>query len=204
MPAHADGQVWALASITRTVAVDWRLSAEFAPRWERDVSDYSRNVLRAQIMRGLGRGVAVGGGYEFTDARSPVVKQEQRLYEQVQVQQQVGRWTLSHRGRVEQRWLRLAPSVVVRTRYLFRAAHPIANSRRWSWQVFDEVLYTLRGTGMGPVQGVDRHRVGGGISRALSDHITVESGYAWQVINRPRPLANQHDHFAVFTLLARY
>ena len=75
---------------------------------------------------------------------------------------------------------------------------------RWSWLVLDEVLYTLRGTRLGPEQGFDRHRLGGGLSHALSTHVTVEGGYTWQVINRPSPLSNQHDHFAVFTLLARY
>ena len=59
----------------------------------------------------------------------PIVRREHRIWEQVQVQQRVGGWTLSHRGRLEQRWLHLAPSVVVRTRYQFRAAHPIAQSR---------------------------------------------------------------------------
>ena len=202
--ARADGQLWLLASVTRTLTPDWRVSVDFAPRWERDISDYSRNVLRVQIGRALGAKVVVGGGYEYTDSRSVVTRDEHRLWEQVQVQQRVGSWSLSHRGRLEQRWLRLAPSVVVRTRYQFRAAHPIARSPRWSWQVLDEVLYTLRGTDLGPVQGFDRHRLGGGISRALSSHLTLEGGYTWQFINRPRPLANQHDHFAVFTFLARY
>ena len=66
LPARADGQIWVLASVTKTLAVDWRLNVDFAPRWERDASDYSRNVLRAEIARALGKQVAVGFGYEFT------------------------------------------------------------------------------------------------------------------------------------------
>ncbi len=204
VPAWADGQVWLLASVTKTLAVDWRLNVDFAPRWERDASDYSRSVLRVQIARVLGKQVTVGFGYEFTEPASAIVRRENRIWEQVQAQQRVGAWTLSHRGRLEQRWLHLAPSLVVRTRYQFRAAHPIAQSRVWSWLVLDEVLYTLRGTALGPAQGLDRHRLGGGISRVLSDHLTVEGGYTWQFLNRPRPLSNQHDHFAVLALLARY
>jgi hypothetical protein len=204
MPVWADGQVWLLASVTKTLAVDWRLNVDFAPRWERDASDYSRSVLRVQIARVLGKQVTVGVGYEFTEPASPIVRRENRFWEQVQVQQRVGAWTLSHRGRLEQRWLHLAPSLVVRTRYQFRAAHPIAQSRTWSWLVVDEVLYTLRGTALGPAQGLDRHRLGGGISRVLSEHVTLEGGYTWQFINRPRPLSNQHDHFAIFAFLARY
>ncbi len=203
-PALADGQVWLLASVTRTLAVDWRLNLDFAPRFERDASDYSRSVLRAQVARVLGKHVTVGVGYEFTEPASVIVRREHRLIEQVQVQQRVGGWTLSHRGRLEQRWLHLAPSVAVRTRYQLRVSRPIRQSGRWSWLVLDEVLYTLRGTALGSKQGLDRHRLGGGISHVLSTHVTVEGGYTWQVINHPSPLSNQHDHLAVFALFARY
>ena len=123
--AHADGQLWVLASVTKTLPPDWRLSVDFAPRWEQDVSDYSRNVMRAQMARRAGRKVASAVGYEFTDSQSSDRHgDEHRIWQQVQVQQRVGSWTLSHRGRLEQRWLRLAPSVVVRTRYQFRARTP--------------------------------------------------------------------------------
>jgi len=202
--AHADGQVWVLASLTKAFAVDWRVNVDYAPRWERDASDYSRTVLRTQIARVLGKRVALGGGYEFTEPASFVVRREQRIWQQVQLQQRVGAWTLSHRGRVEERWLRLAPSTVVRTRYQFRAAHPIAQSHRWSWLMLDEVFYTLRGTDRGPVQGFDRNRLGGGVSHVLSEHVTVEAGYTWQFINDPRLLPGRHDHLALLNLLARY
>ena len=202
--AHADGQLWLLASVTRSLTPDWRVSVDFAPRWERDISDYSRNVLRLQVARALGAKVAVVGGYEYTDSRSVVTRDEHRVWEQVQVQQRVGSWTLSHRGRLEQRWLHLAPSVVVRTRYQFRASHPIAGSRRWSWQVLDEVLYTVRGTRFGPEQGFDRHRLGGGVAHALIDASHRRRRVHVAVHQPPHPLTNQHDHFAVFTFLARY
>jgi len=203
-PAHADGQIWVLASLTKAFAVDWRLSVDFAPRWERDASDYSRTVLRVQIARVLGKRVMLAAGYEHTEPESIIVRREDRLWQQVQVQQRPGAWSVSHRARFEERWLRLAPSTVVRLRYQLRAAHPIANSQVWSWQVFDEVFFTLRGTRLGPSQGFDRQRLGGGVSRALSSHVTAEVGYAWQLINRPRPLSNQNDHYAILNLLARY
>ena len=202
--ARADGQIWVLASLTKTFAIDWRVNVDYAPRWERDASDYSRTVLRTQIARALGKQVALGIGYEFTEPASFVVRREHRIWQQIQVQQHVGAWTLSHRGRVEERWLRLAPSTVVRTRYQFRAMHPIAQSRRWSWLMLDEVFYTMRGTRLGPLQGFDRNRLGGGLSHALSEHVTVEAGYTWQFVNATRPLPDHHDHLALVNLLARY
>jgi len=203
-PASADGQLWLLASITKTVADVWRLNAEVAPRYEQDVSDYSRTVMRVQVSRLLGKRVWLGAGYEHHSPDAPYVRVENRIWQQVQIQHPAGGWTLSHRARIEERWLEFAQSMSMRARYQFRASHPFARGSRWSWLVLDELLVTTRGARLGPPQGFDRHRVGGGLSRALSAHVSVEGGYTWQYLNRPAPIPNQHDHFAVLSLLARY
>jgi len=204
LQARADGQFWLLASITKTVNEVWRLNAEIAPRWEQDMSDYSRTVLRTQMARRIGSRVWLGLGYEHHSPDAIYVRRENRLWQQVQVQHPVGGWTLSHRARIEERWLEFAESMSMRARYQFRASHPVTDGSRWSWLVLDEVLVTVRGARLGPEQGFDRHRVGAGLGRALSDHVSVEGGYTWQYINRPEPFRNQNDHFAVLSLLARY
>ena len=203
-PARADTQLWVLASVTRSLSDQWRVNAEVAPRWERDASDYSRTVMRTQLARVFGGNVALGVGYEFQNPAAPYVRREHRIWQQVQAQQAAGRWTLSHRARLEQRWLREIDPLVLRARYQFRAAHPIGQSRAWSWLLLDEVLYTLRGDDRTYTQGLDRHRLGTGLGRVVSAHLSVESGYTWQVINRRGPIPVQHDHIIVFNVLTRY
>lgn len=200
-PARADGQLWALLSVTRSFATDWRLSVEASPRWESDMSDYSRTALRAQLARMASKSVALGVGFEFQEPAAAFTRRERRIWQQVQVQHRLGAWALSHRARVEERWLQYAESTVVRTRYLVRASHAFAEGSRWSWQVFDEVLYTLRGSRRGAAQGLDRQRLGAGLSRAMSPHVTVEGGYMWQYVNRPGSLPGQHDH-AILTAVS--
>jgi hypothetical protein len=203
-PARADVQLWVLASMTKAIAEDWRLNVDIAPRWERDGSDYSRTVMRTQLARFLRRNVALGVGYEFQNPASFYVRREHRIWQQVQIQQAAGRWSLSHRARLEQRWLRGIDPLVLRTRYQFRAARPVGTSRHWSWLLLEEVLYTVRGDDLFYPQGLDRHRLGTGVGRALSPHLTAEWGYTWQVINRPGRIPAQHDHMLVVNLLARY
>lgn len=204
VPARADVQLWVLASMTKSIAEDWRLNVDVAPRWERDASDYSRTVMRAQLARLIRRNVAFGVGYEFQNPASFYVRRENRLWQQVAVQHGVGGWMLSHRARVEQRWLRNIDPLVVRARYGIRAGRYIDRSRRWQWFALDEVLYTVRGDDLLYPQGLDRHRLGAGIGRTLSPHLTVEAGYTWQAINRPLGFPLQHDHLLIFNLLARY
>lgn len=203
-PTKADTQLWVMASMTRSLSEQWRVNAEVAPRWERDVSDYSRTVMRAQLARVFGRSVALGVGYEFQNPSAPYVRREHRIWQQVQLQHTGRRWTLSHRARFEQRWLREVDPLVLRARYQFRAAHPIGGSPAWSWLLLDEVLYTVRGDDRFYLRGLDRHRLGSGVGRVLSPHLTFEGGYTWQVINRPGSFPAQHDHMLVLNVLARY
>ena len=203
-PALADTQLWVMASVTRALTDQWRVNVDVAPRWERDASDYSRTVMRTQLARVLGGNVALGVGYEFQNPASFYVRREHRLWQQVQAQQAAGRWSLSHRARFEQRWLRDIDPLVLRARYQFRAALPIGASRAWSWLLLDEVLYIVRGDDRAYPQGLDRHRLGWGLGRVLSPHLTVEGGYTWQVINRPGGIPVQHDHMIVLNVLARY
>jgi hypothetical protein len=201
---RADTQLWVMASMTRSLTDQWRVNAEVAPRWERDASDYSRTVMRAQLARVFGSDLALGVGYEFQHPSAPYVRREHRIWQQVQLQHTGRRWTLSHRARFEQRWLRHIDPLVLRARYQFRAAHLIGGSRAWSVLLLDELLYTARGDDLFYPRGLDRHRLGAGIGRALSPHLTVESGYTWQVINRPGRIPVQHDHMIVLNVLARY
>jgi hypothetical protein len=202
--AWADAQLWVLASMTKSIAEDWRLNVDVAPRWERDASDYSRTVMRVQLARLVRKNVALSGGYEFQNPASFYVRREHRIWQQVAVQYVAGGWMLSHRARVEERWLRNIEPLVVRARYQFRAGRPLGSTGDWSWFVLDETLVTLRGDDLFYPQGLDRHRLGAGIGRALSPHLTVETGYTWQAINRPGRVPVQNDHLFLLNVLARY
>jgi hypothetical protein len=168
------------------------------------MSDYSRTALRTQLARAVSKSTALGVGFEFQEPAAAYNRRERRIWQQVQVQHDVRGWSLSHRARLEERWLQHAESVVVRTRYQLRASHPVARSSPWSWQVFQEFLYTLRGSPRGAAQGVDRQRLGGGLSRAVSSRLTLEGGYMWQYINRPGSQPGQVDHAIVTGVLYRF
>jgi hypothetical protein len=203
-PARADAQLWVLASMTKSLSDDWRINVDVAPRWERDASDYSRTVWRTQLARLVRRNVAVAAGYEFQNPASFYVRQEHRIWQQVQVQHLAAGWTLSHRARVEERWLRNIDPLVVRARYALRAGRPFGGRGRWQWFALDEAMYTLRGDDVFYPQGFDRNRLGAGIGRALSPNLTVEAGVTWQAINRSGRIPTQHDGLIALNVLARY
>jgi hypothetical protein len=204
VPARADAQLWVLASMTKAIAEEWRINVDVAPRWERDVSDHSRTVLRSQLARFVRSNIAVGVGYEFQNPASFYVRREHRVWQQVAIQHTAAGWQLSHRARIEQRWLRDVDPLVVRTRYAVRAARYVDASRRWQWFVLDEAMYTVRGDDVVYPQGFDRNRLGAGVGRAVSPHLTLETGYTWQAINRQGRIPTQHDSMIVLNVLARY
>lgn len=193
-----------LATVTRALPANWRLTVDVAPRWESGASDYSKTALRAQVARLLADRVTVGAGYEFQEPAARFNRREHRLWQQVQVAQQLGALGLSHRARFEQRWLDNAATTVLRARYQLRASRRLAPDSPWSWLAFEESLVTVRGSRRGPRQGLDRQRFGGGLARAITPRLTVEGGYMWQFVNLPAPLADQVDHVAQTALLYRF
>ena len=155
----------------------WRLNAEVAPRYEQDVSDYSRTVVRAQVSRLLGKRVWLGAGYEHHSPDAPVrAPREPHLA--------AGADSASC-GRLDALIARAWRSAGWSSRSRCRCGRgtssaPVTRSRRESLVMAG----ARRAAGhhprraSGPPQGFDRHRVGGGLGRALSAHVSIEGGYA--------------------------
>ena len=114
-----------------------------------------------------------------------------------------GPWTLSQRARLEERWLDQAPSLVLRARYQLRATRPIRGGP-WGVIGMGELFLTVRGTRLGPDQGVDRGRLGAGMSRRLAPQVAVEAGYVWEYINRPTPEPNAINGALAMNVAVRF
>jgi Protein of unknown function (DUF2490) len=198
--ARAEGRLWVTASMTASLAKAWRLNAEVSPRWERDVSEYTRTVLRAQVGRVLPRTLVVWGGFEYNDPVGPLARREDRLWQSLTWTSHVGSWALGQRARLEERFLDRAPSMALRTRYQLRATHAIGANGPWSVIAAGELFVTLRGTRLGPSQGLDRGRLTAGLSRRLTPELSVDVEYFREYIDRPHPVPDQINN----TLAARF
>jgi hypothetical protein len=205
MPARlmAEGQIRATASLAASLASRWHVTVEVQPRWERDVSEYTQTVVRAEAGYQMPRAIFLWGGVEHHEPSSPTALREDRLWQAVTWTSHAGHWTFGHRARLEERWLALVPSVVLRGRYQLRTARPLGPHSPWGVIGVAELYVTLRGARPGPVQGIDRGRLAAGLSRRVSPRLTVETGYACEYINRPAPVPNHVNNILVANLAVR-
>lgn len=117
---------------------------------------------------------------EFPEAPS----REHRSYQEVQLADTLSRLALSHRLRLEQRWVRAegesGPTFSQRARYQFRVQLPLqgrrVDAREWYLAAYDEVFI---GFGRHIAQPFDQNRLYVALGRQFSQAGSAELGYMY-------------------------
>ena len=211
---HQNAQ-WLGAFVDQPLRARWSLW--FDGQWRRlDLGQQPQQLLiRPGVQFTLANGVRLGAGYGFVATAPhgalPIANptREHRSWQQLSLTQKAGALTISHRYRLEQRWLTAvlpdtprgepasAPTTYAnRTRYLGRVQGPLVGLqlRRRPLQAFvwDEVLMPIGGGGA-RLQ-VTQNRAAIGIGLPLDARQRVEIGYMnlWNAFAARR--ANEVNH----------
>lgn len=206
LPARAvagDVQFWPTFTVYTPTVDGWRASGELHARWTDDLSDFNRTVYRANGGRLFTPGLELFAGYERTQSDSPRVRDEHRVWEQVEYTARPGRWSLANRARLEQRFVDGAGATASRLRYRFRVQHPIGRTR-WLFGASEEFWLHLNTVTRVARRGVDQNRVALTATRALSAHLAFEPGYLYIYANAPPPVRNPSAHVITLQVTARF
>ncbi|MEZ4857964.1 MAG: DUF2490 domain-containing protein [Flavobacteriaceae bacterium] len=119
----------------------------------------------------------IGYGYIPTDVTFEKINGEEnsiehRIYEELSINNALGKFELNHRYRLEQRFLDSpggAKETQHRVRYLFRITYPI--NENWFLTAYDEVFLNLQE----PIFG--QNRLYGAIGYKFSKNISTQVGY---------------------------
>jgi hypothetical protein len=202
-----DVQVWTSVVTSGAVHEAWRVHSELHARWVDDARHYQRTVLRLMGGRTLNPHVTAWFGFEQTWPFADRTAEETRIWQQVIYVQPAGRWSLSHRGRLEERFVEGADGMVPRLRYSLRATRLLSSEGRWGLIAGGEVFFQLRDgrlNGQLYPAGFDRNRVLAGVSRRLSPNVTVEPTYTLQFINSPDGVPNRREHLLQVQVVHRF
>lgn len=220
----------------RAPVVAWLISDASAPLGRRTtlVADVQRRfalsgehpevlLARAGLLRALGRGLTVGGGYAYmhTGAIGPDgAFPEHRLWEDVRLAHRVGTFGVSHRVRLEQRWISVAPPPrpdgaappggdplaagdapswlrFGRVRYQLRATHPVPFLPRLYVAGSEEILAAIDQRG-GTTLG--QNRALAALGTRLTDVLRAEVGYMNQAANEPGEPIRTRAHVLTATV----
>ena len=186
----------------------WTLHTEYQARRVRFVRDWQQRLARVGLGYQVLPRVQLGAGYtsfithpygDYPTAGTGVPFPERRLHQDVQLSDTVGRITLVHRFRLEQRWLGQLPEGGSRTveswqyqnriRYQLEATIPLQGRRvddhEWYLNVFDELFM---GFGRNVQNNVfNQNRISGGIGYQFNSDFQLGLNYLYQITQHGEP-----------------
>lgn len=135
-------------------------------------------------------------GYAWTPNFSPS-RDESRIYQQILLQNDDGRFAWALRGRLEERWIERAEGTAWRARVFARGLAYIGSEGRYGATSWAEGFWGLNAVEGGPVAGFDQSRVFLGPQFILSPKTRFEVGYMNNWIAKGRESDATLNHLAV-------
>jgi len=176
-------QIWLHVPTQYKVTEKVSLIGDLSPRFGTDEGGLDQFICRSGIQRKFGKNWTGALGFDSVDNYHPTRNHENRLWQQIQAQTKMRSYTVSARFRLEERSFSGKPGDSIRARMMLKSSQRIGASRV-SVVYSDELFLTLNTMPDGPVSGVDRNRLFGGLGYAIDRNKTLEAGYRVEYINK--------------------
>ena len=199
---------WYTYNGNHNVGKNWAVHTEY--QWRRIdlIQGWQQSLARLGLVRNVSDRVKVSGGYtyfttfpygRYPQAERGVPYSEHRLYEDIQLKDTYRRLELTHRFRLEQRWLaqlsesdpRQVSTWAYQNRIRYQIAGKLAlqgatvDDNEWYVNFFDELFI---GFGPNVNQNIyNQNRISGGLGYQFSDKFSVELNYLNQIVQHADP-----------------
>ena len=195
---------WLQTFATVPVNKKWSIHTEYQWRRTDGLKNWQQSLLRTGVNYKLNEQVILHAGYAeaetFPYGNYPIAANgtfpEHRMYEQLVLRQPLKKFLITHRFRIEQRWLGRVKAgtsreiedwvFLHRFRYQFRTQ--LAVSKNWYAAAADEIFI-----GAGKNVGVnvfDQNRIFLLAGYKLNRHVSLEAGYFNQTLQQGRRINN--------------
>lgn len=197
---------WFTTTITPAISKKISLHTEY--QWRRDniVKDWQQSLLRVGVNYKVHPQVTLHAGYgwiktfpygTYNLAAVPKPNPEHRIYEQLVVTSNIGKSTLLHRLRLEQRWLSRfgsvnddKPDFIYLNRFRYMPRFDISLNEKWYATLFDEIFI---GFGKNVGENVfDQNRVSVMAGYRASKNFRLEGGFLNQTVQLAREIENKN------------
>ncbi len=182
-------QNWDIVTLRVDVPHRLRFYAEVQPRIglsnsEPQYSGFERLLIRPAVGYQVTPNLSIWQGYAWAPGFRPEFINENRIFQQVLLENHIKKLSLTNRTRLEERFIERAGGTSVRARHMIRASYPILRSQKWSLVGYDEFFVNLNDTDFGLQAGFDQNRVFAGLNRKFNDYANAEIGYLINYVDR--------------------
>jgi hypothetical protein len=183
----------------------WGVHTEFQFRRQNTIKDPQQTMVRPAVNYYLRDGVLLTMGYGFFETYPyggfpfPREFPEHRIFEQVQINNSIGRVALINRYRLEQRWAKFPSGTdylfLNRMRYMLRANVPLVGTTIDAHEPFvsfyDELFIGFGGN----VPNIfDQNRAFASIGYKFNKQGSIEVGYMNQTLQQRNQRVYEHNH----------
>jgi hypothetical protein len=181
----------------------WGVHTEFQARRHNLFADPQQFLVRGGVNYYAGKSAMLTAGYAVSESYSGgEYYPEQRIWEQIQLGQSLGRLALTHRYRLEQRWVKSAGGLNYtyenRMRYMLRGRVPLKGPsidvHEPYVSAYDEIFV---GFGDNVPNIFDQNRISAGLGYKLSREASIETSYLYQITQQRNRTVFQHNHILV-------
>lgn len=180
--ADDTSELWGAWQHHHSFDSQWQLSSDIQLRSQDNGGPWRQLILRPSVTRSLGNGISASLGYAHVENRSLTgqLTNEQRPWQQLQLQQPVGDGQLTQRWRLEQRFLESSRGDFRsdRARFQLRYQHPLTSKDRYV-AIHNETFLHLSERDRLNGQSFDQNRLGILTGWRLSPRWALELGYTY-------------------------
>jgi hypothetical protein len=138
--------------------------------------------------------VSLWQGYAWIPSWIPNYVEENRIFQQVLVENRFPRWTMQNRFRLEERYIEGVSECAMRFRWFNRVMIGLKKNSRWALALQEEIFVNLNDVSPALTAGFNQNRVFIGLNRAVTQNFNFDIGYQYQYINRNLPLEDRNNH----------
>ncbi|MEP7254388.1 MAG: DUF2490 domain-containing protein [Ferruginibacter sp.] len=191
---------WVQAFVTKKISpkTDWLI--EYQWRRTNGLTDWQQGLFRTAVQYKPNSNFTLAIGYAqaeiFSYGDFPIAANgsfpEHRIFEQAIIKQNINKFSISNRFRIEQRWLGKVEAgtnreieswtFLHRFRYLLKVQYPF-NKKMYAW--LGNEIFIGAGKNLG-VNIFDQNRIHASIGYKINNHVNIELGYINQVLQQGR------------------
>lgn len=200
MAVENDLGLWTPVYIKLPVAEKIITQLEINPRIQENITHINQLLVRPSIGYQLTKNLSIWQGYAWVTNYIPNFVNENRIWQQILYEREIGRFILSSRSRLEERFIENIHGTPVRFRNMFRAQYPLDKNKHWAFVIYDEPFINIGTHFQGPQSGIDQNRFFVGLNKKISQYTNIEGGYLMQYLNRTSPIQGRLNHNVLVNL----
>ncbi len=178
--AEADQfQQWPTLFLVNHFDETWTGNLMIQGRFDDDLDRDQKLLIRPELGYNFSSSAQLTGGLDFFEGLAGGGLVEVRTWQQLGLSQDWGRVGITHRVRVEQRFIKGVEGVVIRQRYRLRGQQWLDQDERWLLFGSNEIFFTVNHETGGPPAGFDQNRLQVGLGYRLDKGLRLDTAHQW-------------------------